>query len=700
MRVFNETNPISSADFVGVVARNANWPGDEVNLFRAVPFAKTRFGPIDYLSSLENLGVKPVIRKTEQRDIREDDLPCIFLSHGAKPRLIIEQTPEALNAIEAETGRKVALRRDREMGTVLKAVNDPDFARQNAAETIFDALTGLGDTVAPLIFTSLLINLLTLAGPLLVMTVYDTVIPSNTTDLVWSFALLVVTFLTVDFILRAMRAEVLARIGAAAERRMSLALFTKLLALPLAQVSRSTTHQQVNRIRQFESARDVFSGNLLVNLLDFPFIFVFLAVIFAIAPPVGFLLLGSIVLFVFVSLFSYSRIAGASAASAKAQYDHAALVHEISEHGRTLAHVGLSDAYAARCDTLSASLTEASRVSKTTQSLFANLTQTVVAIGVLASIALAALLAMEEMISFGALIAVATLAGRVLGPVQLLCTNVLKIRSVISSARQINTTLGLPTELQRGHSQSRLKTFEGAISAKGVFVKFEAASEPSLSGISFEIAPRSLVVLCGRSAAGKSTLLKALVKLHTPASGSLSLQGINIKQITVDDLRHTISLNTHETSLFNFSLRENLMLGNPMATDAMILELYRALGAEKDLRRFHRGLDTDLSRVAQTNMSANVLGTMSIVRCLAKPSSVYLLDDPFVGMTSPRVDAIWSYITKLSVEATVIVVSDRLQHLIEADQVLMLDKGRLLVNGPGVEVGQKAHAMLKRTKDT
>jgi len=698
MRSFNETNPVSAADFVGVVARNANWPGDEVNLFRAVPFSKSDFAPVDYLTSLENLGVKPVIRKTDQLGIRADELPCIYLRAGQSAKLITGLGSDTLDAVEADTGRKVSLKRDDEMGTVLGAVNDPEFVRQNAADTIFDALNGLNDTVAPLIFTSLLINLLALAGPLLVMTVYDTVIPSNTTTLVWSFGLIVATLLGIDFILRAMRAEVLARIGAAAERRMSLALFTKLLALPLSQVSRSTTHQQINRIRQFESVRDVFSGTLLVNLLDFPFIFVFLTVIFMIAAPIGFLLVGVMVLFVFVTFFSFPRIARASSAAANAQYEQAAFIHEISEHGRTLAHFGLADAYSARCERLSASTTEANRLSKTAQSLFSNLTQTIVAVGVLASIAFAAVLAMQNAITFGALIAVTTLAGRVLGPVHALATNVLKIRSVMSSARQINTTLGLPTELQRGHSQSRLKTFEGAISAKGVFVKFDAASEPSLAGVSFDIAPRSLVVLCGKSAAGKSTLLRSLVKLHTPVSGSFSLQGINIKQITVDDLRHAMALNTQETSVFNFTLRENLLLGNPLATDATVMALYRALGAEKDLRRFHKGLDTDLSRVAQANISANVLGTMSVVRCLAKKASVYLLDDPFVSMTTPRIDAIWQYLRQLSKEATVIVVSPHLQHLMEADQVLMFDKGRLLINGTGAEHGQKAHALLNLEK--
>lgn len=698
MRTFNETSPKSAADFVGVVARNANWPGDEVNLFRAVPFAKSSFAPIDYLTSLENLGVKPVIRKTDQHGIREDELPCIFLGHGETPKLITSFGTDKLGAVEVETGRPVELKRNREMGTVLGAINDPEFARQNAANTIFDALNGLSDTVAPLIFMSFLINLLALAGPLIVMTVYDTVIPSNTTDLVWSFAIIVAALLVVDYVLRSMRAEVLARIGAAAERRMSLALFTKLLNLPLSQVSRSTTHQQVNRIRQFESARDVFSGTLLINLLDFPFVFIFMAVIFTIAAPIGILLIGVLAVLVCATLFSYPRISVASAASAKAQYDQASLSHEISEHSRTLAHFGLANVYAERSATLNASATEANRVSKTTQSLFANLTQTVVATGVLAAITLAALLAMESAITFGALIAVTTLAGRVLTPVQSLCTSLLKIRSVVSSAQQINTTLGLSTEMLRGHSQSRLKTFDGAVSAKGVFVKFEAASEPSLSGVSFDIAPKSLVVLCGKSAAGKSTLLKSLVKLYTPASGSFSLQAINIKQITVDDLRHAIALNTNESSLFNFTLRENLLLGNPMATDKTVLELYRNLEAEKDLRRFHRGFDTDLSRVARASLSANVLGTMSIVRCLAKQASVYLLDDPFVSMTAPRVDAIWRYLKTRREKATVVVVSNQLEHLLQADQVLLLDKGRLLLNGPGSEVGQKAHAMLNATK--
>ncbi|MBM7068662.1 peptidase domain-containing ABC transporter [Actibacterium sp. 188UL27-1] len=666
-----------------------------MSLFRALPYGKTIFEARDFVNSLENLGVRPVARQTELQTINRQDLPCICLPNDGKPKLITEIAGEVLRGIEAYNGQAIELKRDKSSASILRAEPDPGFGDRTYPTSLWETIRDLGETIAPLLAISLFINLLALTGPLLVMTVYDTVIPSNTTGLVLSFGGIVAVLLTSDFVLRAMRADVLAKIGTAAERRLSLALFTKLISLPLAQITRSTTHNQMARIRQFESVRDVFSGALIVNLMDFPFVLIFLAVVFWIAPPIGALLVAAILLLLTASILSYPRQKELSTQAGVATNDLAALQYEIAEHARTLSHFGLSDVYLNRSEKLSEQAAEANLRSKTFTALTQNLGQTLVALATLASIAFAALLAMQGALSFGALVAVATLAGRILGPVNTMGNNVLRIKSLIGSSRQITNVLKMDTELMRRNARSRLKTLDGAIAAKGAFVKFEAASEPSLAGVSFEIAPRSLVVLAGKSGAGKSTLMKSLCKLHHPASGSFSINGINTKQIMVDDLRNAISMNIQDDFMFNISLRENLILGNPVVDDARLLELFDALGAKTDLRHFYRGLDTDLSKVAKANLSANIVGTMSIVRCLAKPSSVYMLDDPFTGMTSRRITTIWAHLKEVSKIATVVVVSHHLDHLSQADQILLLERGRIALNDAGDNIGRKVHQMMQ-----
>ena len=694
MRSFNETAPRSPVDFVAVLARHANWLGDDVNLFRAVPLGKTHFEPNDYVSSLENLGVKPRAVEQQLAQISENQLPCIILGPEKICMLAIKKSAGHLEVIEAYSGKIRQIELDHTKVSLLRA--EP-FEKTDVGQTpnsAWEAIRDLAPTLKPLLALSMIVNVMALSGPVLVMFIYDTAIPSGAQDLIWSFAFIVVVILLADIGLRSMRASMLARIGAAVERRLSLVLFTKLTGLPLAQLTRSSTHQQMSRIKQFESMRDAFCGTLFVTLFDLPFVVVFLVVIFVVAPLVGLLLAGVICLNVFILMITFPKQQLLSSEASGASTQHLGLLDEMAHHQNTLSHFGLTDFYQERGVTLGNEAAHLVRKHKAYQSFLQNLGQTISAAAIVLSIALASLLAMNNEISFGALVAIATLGGRVLSPVQTLCSSALQIKGLFASLKQINSTLGLEPELTRGASQKRVKTFDGSLSARNIFLRFDSASEPSLSGVSFDIKARSLVALSGKSGAGKSTLLKTLVKLNTPGSGSVFLDGINLKQIMVDDLRHAVSMDVQERFLFDMSLRENLIMGNPAADDATLLALFEALGAERDLRRFYRGLDTDLSHVAPANLTANVEGTLSIIRCLAKPASVYLLDDPFVGMTPARISSIWQHLERIRDQATVIVVTQELEHFRRADQILTLDNGRLVIDDTSPQAAQKAHAIL------
>lgn len=699
MRQFDEANPKTSVDFVGVLARSANWPGDEINLFRALPQSRGRFHAMDFVESLDNLGVRPVGRQTDLSSITANDLPCICPHEDGGFILLKSLEGQYLTGIEEPSGAPIRLKRLRRPVSILSAAPNPHFKDEQFPNSLSGVITDLLRSAAPLFGISLLINILALTGPLLVLAVYDTVIPSNAPELLWSFVTIVSVFLGTDFLLRWKRGVILSQIGTAAERRLNLALFTKLLTLPMAAVTRSTTQQQVNRIRQFESVKEVFAGSLVVNMLDFPFILLFLTVIFAIAPSIGFLLLLAIVLFVLVTVLVFPKQRRLSETAAARLSDYTGLLHEVSDHAATMRHCGLSNAYLERADRLGVAAAEEARKSSAYNGMCQNFGQILMGVTTIIAIAYAAFLAMTSQISFGALIAVSTLTGRILGPVNILANSILKIKSLVGSVQQINRVLALDTEFLRHDARSRLKKLDGSVSTKAVFIKFEAASEPSLAGVSLDIAPNSLVVLAGKSGAGKTTLLKAISKMNHPASGSIFVGGINLKQITVDDLRNTVSLNLQQTNMFDLTLRENLLLGNPVIEDEELLAVYEAVGASKDLRRFYKGLDTDFSKVAQGNLTTNVLGTMATVRSLAKPATVYLLDDAFSGMTAARTASTWSYLKELSKTATVVVTTQHLQHLQEADQVLLLDRGRLVLNDTGTAVGRRAHDMLQHHKN-
>ena len=135
-------------------------------------------------------------------------------------------------------------------------------------------------------FVSREANIMGLASPLLVMVIYDRVIPSGSIHLIIALSALMIAALSTDFAFRMARARTIAHIGSETERNLSHALVRKIMALQISQIEKTDVERQLARYKQFESIRDAFTGQVLRSLLDLPFVLIFLAVLAWIAPPI------------------------------------------------------------------------------------------------------------------------------------------------------------------------------------------------------------------------------------------------------------------------------------------------------------------------------------------------------------------------------------------------------------------------------
>ncbi len=682
-----------------VVASGFN--GEDWALSGALPHDADVGGGIDYATALENLGLPLFKAKTELDQIAEEDCPCLFLTDKGATSIIMEVGKGRILAAPDGVATPNWRRAEKLRGTLVKILRKTEAQPPVTTREIGAFIREFRGVIASLFAASFFTNVMAMAAPVLIMVIYDRVIPTKSSDLIFSLAVAVSIIVIADLALRIVRARQVAYMGGKVEKALGLALFRKLSGLPLAQLDKSSVHEQISRLRQFEGLRDIFTGQLFSTALDLPFVVMFLALIFAFSVNIGLMLLGFIGLFLVATLVVTPIQKMQNAAVGAAKTVHQRLLFEMTQNQLSLQRLGAEDVWRARIAEAAARAATTSRRAKQFQLMAQTFGQTLMMVAGVGTIAFGATSALNEDITFGQLIAIMALVWRVLGPVQALYSSVSQMQGFVQSNRQIARVLALPEEFRRAGAEARPKVFEGRLEIANVTHRTDPTRDPVLSGVSLSVEMGALVMLCGHSGAGRSALLTLINRLHQPGFGSIHLDGVDYRQIAADELRNAIAYAAPEPAFFHGTVRQNFLLANPTLSDTDIREMLEVMGLWQEVESLPSGLDTRMDEAFQKRMSRAVAKGLALARCLLRDSPVYLLDDPCSGLDEEREHRFLQLLSAMKGRKTVLMKTDRPSHLSLADRLVFLDRGRLVLNEKRetglkkikalYEVGREAH---------
>ncbi len=294
-------------------------------------------------------------------------------------------------------------------------------------------------------------------------------------------------------------------------------------------------------------------------------------------------------------------------------------------------------------------------------------------------------------LTMGQLIACVILSGRTLAPLGQLTQLLGRMNQAIAAYRNLAKLLEGTTDEEERAERLRRDRLDGDVSFRNVNFTYEGQENPTLNNVSFDVAAGERVAILGRIGTGKTTLLRLMAGLYKPDNGIVLLDNADVRQIQPEDLRRNMAVVFQNPELFSGSIRENLLMGNPDATDAELLDSVRAAGAEQFIGMLPGGFDFPLTERGR-ELSAGMRQSLAVARALIGKPAILLLDEPTAALDAASEIALVNTLDAATKGMTTIFVTHRGSMLQMADRVIVIDGGRVVADGPRDEVIQRMQA--------
>lgn len=307
-------------------------------------------------------------------------------------------------------------------------------------------------------------------------------------------------------------------------------------------------------------------------------------------------------------------------------------------------------------------------------------------LGGIATISFGVNAVIHQSMTVGALIASMMVIWRIVTPMQLACASITRLQQLVASTKQVERLLSVAPEHSPNIPVPAAHHWQGCITFHRVSLKYAAESEPALLGISFEAKPGQIIAIRGNNGSGKSSILKVALGLYQPQSGSVRLDGVDIRQMDPLTLRQHMAYVPQNVDLFPGTLRENLQLAEPTASDEACLRALHAACAADEFARLPQGLDTIIEGEGATAVSYMFKQRLNLARAYVKLSQIMLFDEPSHSLGTENDKAFSELLAQLRGRCTVLMVTHREDFMRLADTLLVLDKGELTHLGPPDQV--------------
>ncbi|WP_051213017.1 type I secretion system permease/ATPase [Maritalea myrionectae] len=547
------------------------------------------------------------------------------------------------------------------------------------------ALANQKRAIFHIIVGTVFINIFAVAMSLFTLNVYDRVLPNKAISTLWVLAIGLGIVFLFDLLLKIARGALIDDASRTIDFRLSSALFDRVMNSQIADRPTSTGAFAA-RISQYEVLREFFASSTIVMFIDVLFLGFFAFVVS--------LLVGWVVIFPLIA--SALAVIVTIIIGLRAGRHVRAAMAEISTKNSVLFETlgAVQTVKAARAEGHFLRKWENTvLVSSQTQNKVRALQSTAIHFtALMGQVALVSIIiagtyrfAAAE-ISMGAIIASMMLSNRIIAPVSQISSAILKTRGAGEAFKTLSELMKLKDERFQDHRFIHRTIGQGRIEFDKVRFAYPQSNRFVLDQVSFKIEEGEKVGIIGRIGSGKSTMGRLLLKFYEPTEGSVLVDGVSISQYHPAHLRKSIGLVLQDPELFEGTVRENIILGAPQASDEEILEAARKAGVERFVALHPMGFDMPVGERGAL-VSGGQRQAIALARTLLADPKVLFLDEPSSSMDMATERELVQHLREsLKEDHTVIIATHRQSLLSLVDRLLVIDNGRLIADGPRDEV--------------
>ncbi|MEF2145152.1 MAG: type I secretion system permease/ATPase [Desulfovibrionaceae bacterium] len=637
-----------------------------------------------------------LVRKQLVKNISPLTMPCILILNGNnacvltavtgdKATILLPETPGAPTQVDLEQ-----LQSDY-TGLVFFGQLEAQMDKRAADLRLVDTKPWFWGTIFHFLpiykhvfIASIVINLLIIATPLFVMNVYDRVVPNNAVDTLWVLAIGVVLIYAFDFLLRNLRSYFLDVAGRNADVIIASRLLRQVMAMRFDHKPESTG-TLANNLREFESLREFFSSTTFQAIIDFPFLILFIVIIWLIGGPLAWvptIMVPLVLLFGVLIQYPLQRVVQKGYREANQKN---ALLIEIINGLETIKTSAAEGRMQHLWEKVVGVNSQTNKHSKT----LANLSIT---LSVLSTQLVSVLIIIwgvyrisDGELTMGGLIGCNILAGRAMAPLGAVAAMLTRLQQSKMALKSLDLLMGVPTERPAEGTAFDYSYLEPNIVFENVQFSYPGAERPALENVSFRIRKGEKVGIIGQMGSGKSTLGKLMVGLYDPQEGAVKVGDVDIRQIDVANLRRNVGYVSQDNFLFYGSIKENIAIGLPNIDDHSILRAATISGAMDFIIRHPSGFALPVGERGLA-LSGGQRQSVAIARALLHDPDILIMDEPSSNMDQGAENKLKKRLKTVLKDKTVVIITHRMSMLDLVDKLILLDAGKVLAFGSKLSV--------------
>ena len=534
-----------------------------------------------------------------------------------------------------------------------------------------------------------LVNFMSVGSSIFIMVVYDRVLPNSAYESLYALTIGMALVIIFDFVLKMLKTYFIDYAGEYVDKNVGDTIFNRLLDAPTAVVT-GPVGATANTFREFDSVRDFFTSATLSLIVDIPFIFLFIFVIYLIAGPLAYIPLVAVPVVLLIGILIQPFLARVSEDLGQHNQEKQSVLVETITGIESIKVLGGGDLVKERWKDAATKQSSRSRLSRALAQIAVNSAQSAQQICLVGIVFYGVFLVSEGTVSMGGMVAAVLLSSRTLAPLAQIANLFGRANNAKTSYRRLASFMEetQADDVSEKNKGAIRREKLGSIEFKDTTYRYPEADIDTLRNINLSVSEGEKVAILGRNGSGKSTLMKLASGLFKASDGLVMYDGTDIRQLHTDDLSRSIGIVLQDVQLFSGSIRENITMGRHNINQDDLMNAGKLSGLDDFVSKIPGGYDLQLSDGGK-GLSGGQRQSIALARAIVHKPSHFILDEPTSAMDMNAENIFISQMGSIMQNSTMLIVTHRMPLLNLVDRIIVMNEGQIVEDGPKEEIINK-----------